>query len=324
MATLILEIDEPHGRVFHRIDREVTRVGRAYDNDIIVADPTVSPHHLVIRRNPDASFSLYPLADENGVRVDGRRLETPLTLGRQPVELAAGRVTMRLVDPTTPVAPTRLIGCRDGRCIFGHRGWALALFALLVLLTAVENFLATPKTLTWENYWRDQLVIVVTLATIAIGMMLLLRLAARRWDFPASLSFVSLFIGLGLLIDFVTPFIDYYFNAAWPGQVIDITWSLLVVPAALGWFLIRVNHGNTVLSLVIVVVVLSPAAYFQLKDVVAYHNLTGGFSTQAHYSDALVPGDLRIADTLTLQAFGERQLEIHAREPAPSPGARPE
>jgi hypothetical protein len=313
MATLILEVDEPHGRVIHRVDGEITRIGRAYDNDVIVSDPTVSAHHLVIRRNPDATFTLYPVADENGVRIDGRQLQVPLTLGREPVSLEAGRVTMRLLDPSTPVAPTRLIGCRDGRCIFGHRGWALALFALLIVLTAIENFLATPRELTWDSYWQDQVVIVITLAAIAIGLMLLLRLAARRWDFPAALSFVSLFIGLALVIDFVMPFIDYYFNSVWPGQIVDIAWSLLIMPAALGWFLIRVNHGSTALSLVLVVVFLSPAAYFQLKDVAAYHNLLGQFSREAYYSDVLVPWDRRIVDTLSLDAFAELELRYHDR-----------
>jgi hypothetical protein len=314
MATLILEIDEHHGRIIHRIDREVTRIGRAYDNDVIVTEPTVSPHHFVIRRNPDATFTLYPLTDENGIRVDGRRLETPLTLAREPLKFSAGRVTMRLLDPATPVPPTRLIGCRDGRCIFGNRGWAIALFAILVLLTAVENFLATPKEITWDTYWRDQVVIVVSLALIAIGMMLLLRLAARRWDFPSSLSFVSLFIGLGLLLGFVTPFADYYFNSAWPSQLVDVAWSLLIMPAALGWFLIRVHHGNSALSLVIVVIVLSPTAYFQLRDVMAYHDLTGSFSTEAYYSDVLVPWDRRIVDTMPLAEFAELQTQYHHRE----------
>lgn len=320
MATLILEIDEPHGRVIHRITNEVTRIGRAYDNDVIVTDPTVSPHHLVVRRNPDATFTIYPAADENGVRIDGRPLQAPLTLAREPVSLTAGRTTMRLLDPTTPVAPTRLIGCRNGRCIFGHRGWALALFGLLVLLTALENLLSTPRELTWETYWRDQVVIVITLVTIAIGLMLLLRLAARRWDFPASLSFVSLFIGLALLIDFATPFTDYYFNSVWPGQLIDVTWSLLIMPAALGWFLIRVNHGNTALSLVLIVVFLSPAAYFKLKDIAEYHDLLGQFSREAYYSDVLVPWDGRLADTLSLDEFAEQQLQYHDRPPATPPG----
>ena len=51
MAALILEVVARHGSQFHPLDKPVIRIGRALDNDIILTDPAISPHHLVIRRS---------------------------------------------------------------------------------------------------------------------------------------------------------------------------------------------------------------------------------------------------------------------------------
>ena len=48
MEALILEINTRGLHRYQQIEREVTTIGRALDNDIILSDPTVAPHHLKI------------------------------------------------------------------------------------------------------------------------------------------------------------------------------------------------------------------------------------------------------------------------------------
>ena len=80
MAVLILEITDRHGPRYYRIDKPVIRVGRALDNDIILADPAVSPHYFLIRRDTNGEHSLQSLTDENGIRIGGKRLADSVSL----------------------------------------------------------------------------------------------------------------------------------------------------------------------------------------------------------------------------------------------------
>jgi len=305
LAALILEIQGRHGPVFHKIDQPVTRIGRAFDNDIILADPTVSAHHFEIRRHMDGSFTLHPTDDENGLQSGRRPVTKPMDVPSYALVLDAGRTRMRLLPSDVPVEPTRLMKCHSGACIFGHWGWALVMFGILVAMTAVDNLLSTPLQLSWDSYWKDQVVIVLLILSLAVGLVVVNRLTSHRWDFASSLSFVSLLLALNLVIDRGLPFIDYYFNSALPTFGFSILWSLLVMPIALIWFLLKLHHGHVVGSLVIVAMLLSPAAYFQLKEVSRYYDLWDDFSGKAFYESTLVPWDIRHEQTLSLADYSD-------------------
>ena len=156
MATLIIELPGRGGSQFHKIEKAVTRVGRALDNDIILSDPSVSPYHFTICCNPDGTYELHSLADENGIRIGRRKIEEPFALSKLPLTFDAGRTEVRILDSTQPVPPTRIISCQDGgACLFGHWGWALLLFCLFFAISAVDNYLSTPRLITWiPPSWR--------------------------------------------------------------------------------------------------------------------------------------------------------------------------
>ena len=129
MAALIIEIPGRGANQYHRIDKPVVRVGRALDNDVILSDPSVSPYHFLIRRNDTGTFELHSLADENGIRLGRRQVHDPIRLTELPLEFDAGRTRIRILSSSQPVAPTRLMSCRNGSsCLFGHWVWALLLF----------------------------------------------------------------------------------------------------------------------------------------------------------------------------------------------------
>ena len=67
MAELILEIFTRGLHRYQPVDTEVTRIGRALDNDIILSDPTVAPHHLKIIRYGEDSLELVNLAEVNPI-----------------------------------------------------------------------------------------------------------------------------------------------------------------------------------------------------------------------------------------------------------------
>ncbi|MCP5429310.1 MAG: FHA domain-containing protein [Chromatiaceae bacterium] len=317
MASLMVEIPGRHGVQYHRIDKPSVRLGRALDNDIILADPSVSPYHCVVRRNENGSYALHSLADENGIRVGGRRVDDAITLDRLPLEFDAGRTRIRILDPAHMVAPTRMISCHgSSACVFGNWGWALLLFSVLTLISAFDNYLSTPLTLTWQSFWRDQLIIMMVALGLAVTLLMINRITSHRWDLPSSLSFVSLLLSTALVLDLITPFADYFFTSPLPGFIVALAWSLILLPWAMGWFLVRLNHGNTAASIVFVVALLLPAAYYQLKEIVSHYDLLDTFSKRSFYSDTLSPWDKRLQNTLSIDEFAAKSMPLASPDAA--------
>jgi hypothetical protein len=316
MAALIIEIPGRGANQYHRIDKPVVRVGRALDNDVILSDPSVSPYHFLIRRNDTGTFELHSLADENGIRLGRRQVHDPISLTKLPLAFDAGRTHIRILSSSQPVAPTRLMSCRNGSsCLFGHWVWALLLFAVLMVLSAIDNYLSTPRLLNWDSYGRDQLTLMLAALGLSVGLLAVNRITSQRWDYPSALSFVSLILITALLLDQFIPLADYFFTSPLPGYIINLAWTTVLLPVSMGWFLIRLHHGSNAASILLIVILLSPAAYVQIKAIADHYDLFHVFSKTAYYSDALYPWDNRIKDTISVEAFAKNSLRLSAPEP---------
>jgi len=78
---------EARGPAFVRIDpagagwrhrlSTVTRIGRAFDNDMVLEERTVSRNHAEVRRESDG-YHIVDLGSTNGIRVNGRRVKSHL------------------------------------------------------------------------------------------------------------------------------------------------------------------------------------------------------------------------------------------------------
>ena len=76
MDSLILEIGTRGLDRYEPVKFGTTTIGRALDNDIILSDPTVAPHHLQIVQHSDQSIELTNLAEINPTQVDHQPIDT--------------------------------------------------------------------------------------------------------------------------------------------------------------------------------------------------------------------------------------------------------
>jgi hypothetical protein len=116
-----------------RIEGAEARVGRAFDNDVVVDDPHVAAHHLRIFRGEDGELVAEDLGSLNGLYAEHAAHRAPrLSLAAEP-GLRIGRTILRVHDAAHPVAPERLLTPPRA-----HVKWAvivgLGLFALILLL----------------------------------------------------------------------------------------------------------------------------------------------------------------------------------------------
>jgi hypothetical protein len=138
-ALMWIEVLARDGEVVDRlrIDAPEARVGRAFDNDVVVNDPHVAPHHLRIFRGEDGTLVAQDLGSVNGLYAEhGAERVQRLALAAAP-GVRIGRTILRVHDATRAVAPEKPLTPPRAHAQWSA-GLAVALFALLLLVNWLE------------------------------------------------------------------------------------------------------------------------------------------------------------------------------------------
>jgi hypothetical protein len=137
-AMMWVEVLSHQGEVATRIalERDEARIGRAFDNDVVIDDPHVAPHHLRIHRGEDSELVAEDLGTLNGLFAEHASHRVPkLSLANEP-GFRIGRTTLRVRDARHPVAPEKLLTPPRA-----HARWAGILGAILLLMLLVVQWL---------------------------------------------------------------------------------------------------------------------------------------------------------------------------------------
>jgi hypothetical protein len=133
-----IEVLSHHGDVATRIpiEGDEARIGRAFDNDVVVDDPHVAPHHLRIYRAGDGELVAEDIGTLNGLFPEhGAHRVKLLSLAKEP-GFRIGRTGLRVRDARHPVAPEKLLTPPRA-----HAKWSILLGAVLMLMLLVLQWL---------------------------------------------------------------------------------------------------------------------------------------------------------------------------------------
>ncbi len=78
------------------LDRPIIRIGRAQDNDLVLAHPSVSTRHAQLTRQADGTVLVQDLGSTNGTFVDGERVDARGKIARPGQRVAIGGVAIVL------------------------------------------------------------------------------------------------------------------------------------------------------------------------------------------------------------------------------------
>ncbi len=105
--TAIVHPGQAHGKLVvlagpqagreHLLFEPITSVGRTDENEVVVADVSVSRHHARLKRNEEGGYTLTDLSSSNGTLVNGKRLTSAKVWPGD--RLQFGNVECMLVDP---------------------------------------------------------------------------------------------------------------------------------------------------------------------------------------------------------------------------------
>lgn len=213
----ILEVLDRDGQVrqTHAVDHWPLSVGRAFDNDVVLPDPHVAPHHLVVDAG-ESGLALTVGQTLNGVEVAGKRLRggqsQAIDAAGPAREWIAGRTHLRLRLPQQPLAAELPLAAAATR----SRRFGPVLTALLVLLAALSfnTWLETDP----DNLGRglgSMLVATATGMAVWVGLWALLSKTFTRQTWLGWHLKVFLFASIGWMVCDIVPEL-LGFALSWP------------------------------------------------------------------------------------------------------------
>lgn len=113
----------------HRCAGDELRIGRAYDNDVVLDDPHTAPHHLRVRRDEGGRLIADDLGSANGLYLDRGRRRTQRAFLDGETLLRIGHTYLRIRQTDHAVAPERTVP-RSARRRLAMLGLAVAILGL--------------------------------------------------------------------------------------------------------------------------------------------------------------------------------------------------
>lgn len=314
MDALILEITTRGLHRYYPIDGLTATIGRALDNDIILSDPTVAPHHLRIERHDDGSVEIVNLSDVNPARIGRERFDRHLAT-ELPVPLEIGRVRARLLPRDQPMPATRPIAGLEGRHLFGHPVWAVLLVLACLLAGGLEFYFTAYTDYKWTDLAKYVLrETVLSIGALVLALAVLERLLVNRWEIKHIVTAVCLAYLAYVLLFELSDGLVYLFSASWPSTLFQFGFNLVLIPCAIALYLIHISHLRTSRSILLAVLIASPIAIPALLQSPEFQTLLRDFSLVAPYQNSLSPLNWHLAETVSIDAFVEQARELDPGE----------
>lgn len=170
-----IEVLGRHGEVAFRYPARAwpVRIGRGYDNDLILEDPYVAPRHVVLERSSAGDLEIVDAGSRNGIIRGGSRRR----ITRERIDPAAryrvGKTWFRVRSPLYPVTEELV-----------EHG-AAGLRELAAALTAVMAFAAVFLFFAWN--WTSERIDLVKLAQASVLYVLGLFIWSGAWALASRL-----------------------------------------------------------------------------------------------------------------------------------------
>jgi hypothetical protein len=316
MAEVILETIQRGIHQYHKVDSFPVTLGRAFDNDVIIQDVTVSPHHLVIDEE-DGKYYLQNLSTENGTKFQGKYLGNDRVEIDLPSSFQLSGIKARLLPTDMAVEKTHIKDCNGFFCIFSNPVWAVLLLATTIGLFFFERYMTTPVPKDIYFYLNTVLPSVWIILGITVVISGISRLATHRWEIIPAVSIASLIFLLPQLFEYLGHFLAYLFTQDSFGIWLKYAAKFIVIPSLIAVFIVKTIHSKWLPAAGIAVLVYSPFLAYQLLILVDELSLNSGFSEVPTYSQTLSPGDTRLNATIPLEQFfkeAERSTQADAQK----------
>lgn len=176
MAVIIEVLNKQHKVIErHKFAQQQVALGRAYDNDVILHDKHVCPHHACLQRDDQGQWLLTDLSSMNGSFVEPREQVQQSQVLRSGQICWLGEQALRIYDDQHQVAPAQPFNRIEQKLLkLGHLGLIALLFLWVLLEEIFSLWLVLPdkQQAQWSRSLIDLplMLLVLTLWPAALAM----------------------------------------------------------------------------------------------------------------------------------------------------------
>ena len=199
-----------------RVESFPATIGRAYSNDVIIADRYVSPTHVAIRETEQGELLIEDAGSVNGVHRPGHVEPVEVVPLESGLRLRLGETVVRFVAADHLVAPAEVLPRGDSGLLETLKSPRLALSLLFFTLVvfAVENYLETYYDFSGSAVLGPAVLGIVALLFWAGIWAFANRLLTHRFDFLRHLA-VSCLASVGSIVLWtLSEYAEFFFSSA--------------------------------------------------------------------------------------------------------------
>lgn len=298
----VIEVLTRNGQVVQRMpwSGSVIRIGRAYDNDMIIGDPYVCPHHLVLVLDAGRLLAR-DLGSENGTYTGDRKEPIESVELQDGLVIHFGHSQLRYHASGVKVAPAWRDTARHGLLALMGKPWLLVLATLLAVVTlGVDDLLDSSERLRPLALASGLLYPLIAVLAWAGFWSLLNRIITHRANYHAHLA-IS-FVGVACLFLVVQAISLLAFGLGWNDSV---PWLILSGRVAVLWLVIyahlryAVNGPMRRQAIIAMTAALVLFGAPEIGEVIERNE----FSSLPYLDPLLRPPQYRLVEGETVEAF---------------------
>ena len=302
MAELIVEVDDHAQRMrsYYPVEKFPLKIGRGYDNDIILTDPHVCARHLVINRS-EQGWLAEDAGSKNGVHT-GDESKKPEAINLVSGDkLQIGKTSLRFLKPDHPVEPARLLS-EAGSVVDVLKLLSVvwALLSVLVMVFVFDQYQMSPNKVHFGKLVADSMVIVAGVVLWVSLWSLLGYVVGRKLFFLYLLAVTVIYIVADLMVENVIDYIAFNMNSTLMADIMSYVMGGLLLVAMLYASMTKVLLVSKKRKLILanlfawlVVVVIGFVVYANTPE----------FNHNPVYAAELKPPFGRVASSMSLQDF---------------------
>ncbi len=300
---IILELLDRFGKVKQRhvIDQFPCKIGRAYDNDIILDDPFISPHHADITcqesviqfhdaGSENGSFTLHPLEKHKTINLTDN---TRVRIGHTDLRFRheSHHITETVIERNKP---------SKFMMLFTNVLMFPIIWACLLAAFVVDNYLSSIEQVTFNTHLKVALPVLIFITLWALAWALVSKIVTHRFYF----SFHAIWIGSLLLVSYLGEtafaFIEFGFSISGAQTILTLLLDLVLMSVLFYGHLrysTTVNRYNAKRLGITAAIVIT--VFLQLNDLA--NNVD--FSNRPAYSKILKPPMFIMAKVKSTEEF---------------------
>jgi hypothetical protein len=277
----------------HRCDGDIVSIGRAYDNDVVIDDPYVAPHHVRIGRDEEGRIVAEDLGTTNGLHTEerGARLDAVVLDGDRILRVGRTLLRVRTADYVVPPERAAVAATRAGPVV-------LVLAFAVIGLALLSLWLAETEQPELSHYLLPVMGMVLIVLIWTTGWAVMSRIFAGHLHFDRHLMIALGGVLALFLFDEITDYGAYAFSARWLAEYAYVAaWLLL---GAVIYFHVREIAPRNPVRKIAVVSGLAIAAIAAQTVAKSDQSMRVG---QASFLPALKPPEFRLKRPLDENAF---------------------